>query len=57
MAGAGTDGGRGVRGLMALARVDAWFTRNGAKAVGWTVGGIGIGVALNAAVALLLAPA
>lgn len=40
----------------ALTRVDDWLTRNNAKAVGWTVGGIGIGVTLNALINLTLAP-
>lgn len=33
-----------------LRRVDGWLTHNGAKAAGWTVGGIGIGVTLNAVI-------
>ncbi|MFF0740353.1 GAP family protein [Streptomyces sp. NPDC004111] len=40
-----------------LQRINDWFTRNSAKALGWSVGGIGIGMALNAAVALLSPPA
>ncbi|WP_279491531.1 hypothetical protein [Actinomadura sp. KC216] len=36
-----------------LRRINDWFTRNSAKALGWTVGGIGIGLALNAVIALL----
>ncbi|MFI0408344.1 GAP family protein [Actinomadura sp. 3N508] len=39
-----------------LRRINDWFTRNSAKAVGWTVGGIGIGMALNAAITLLAEP-
>jgi hypothetical protein len=31
-----------------LQRLDDWFTRNRDKVLGWTIGGIGIGVALNA---------
>ncbi|WP_158079256.1 hypothetical protein [Actinomadura sp. CNU-125] len=37
-----------------LRRVDAWLTRNSAKAVGWTVGGIGVSVAVNAVINLLI---
>ncbi|MEU6919327.1 GAP family protein [Streptomyces olindensis] len=40
-----------------LQRINDWFTRNSAKALGWTVGGIGIGMALNAVIALLAQPA
>ncbi|MFI0368801.1 GAP family protein [Actinomadura sp. 1N219] len=40
-----------------LRRINDWFTRNTAKALGWTVGGIGIGTALNAVIALLAEPA
>ncbi|AXE89116.1 GAP family protein [Streptomyces sp. Go-475] len=36
-----------------LQRINDWFTRNSAKALGWTVGGIGIGMVLNAVIALL----
>ncbi|MGX1809000.1 GAP family protein [Nocardia sp. NPDC055321] len=35
-----------------LQRVNDWLTRNSAKALGWTVGGIGIGLTLNAVAAL-----
>lgn len=35
-----------------LVRINAWFTRHSDKAVGWTVGGIGIGVAVNAVINL-----
>lgn len=35
-----------------LVRINDWFTRHSDKAVGWTVGGIGIGLAINAAVNL-----
>ena len=38
-----------------LRRVSDWFASNSAKAVGWTVGGIGISVALNAVVRLRVA--
>lgn len=38
-----------------LQRISDWFTKNSAKAVGWTVGGIGISVALNAIVRLIVA--
>lgn len=37
-----------------LRRISDWFTKNSAKAVGWTVGGIGISVALNAIVRLIV---
>ncbi|MFF3767449.1 GAP family protein [Streptomyces sp. NPDC001922] len=37
-----------------LRRVNDWLTRNSARALGWTVGGIGIGVTLNAVVSLLV---
>ncbi|MEU0104810.1 GAP family protein [Streptomyces sp. NPDC006251] len=40
-----------------LQRINDWFTRNSAKALGWTVGGIGIGMVLNAVIALLAEPA
>ncbi|TMR07449.1 GAP family protein [Actinomadura soli] len=40
-----------------LRRINDWFTRNSAKALGWTVGGIGIGMALNAVIALITEPA
>ncbi|WP_086562496.1 GAP family protein [Streptomyces africanus] len=40
-----------------LQRINDWFTRNSAKALGWTVGGIGIGMVLNAVIALLADPA
>jgi hypothetical protein len=40
-----------------LQRINDWFTRNSAKALGWTVGGIGIGMVLNAMIALLAEPA
>ncbi|TDD40515.1 GAP family protein [Actinomadura sp. KC06] len=40
-----------------LRRINDWFTRNTAKALGWTVGGIGIGLVLNAVVELLAGPA
>lgn len=36
-----------------LRRISDWFTRNSAKAVGWTVGGIGVSVAVNAIVRLI----
>lgn len=39
-----------------LQRINDWFTRNSAKALGWTVGGIGMGMALNAVIALLAQP-
>ncbi|WUI04250.1 GAP family protein [Spirillospora sp. NBC_00431] len=39
-----------------LQRMNDWLTRNSAKALGWTVGGIGIGLALNAIVALATDP-
>lgn len=35
-----------------LRRMNDWLTRNSAKVLGWTVGGIGIGMTLNALVAL-----
>lgn len=35
-----------------LVKVNGWFTRNSARAVGWTVGGIGIGLGVNALVNL-----
>lgn len=35
-----------------LVKVNAWFTRHSDKAVGWTVGGIGIGVTVNAIIML-----
>ncbi|MEV6279461.1 GAP family protein [Nocardia sp. NPDC051832] len=35
-----------------LRRINEWLSRNSAKALGWTVGGIGIGIVLNAAIAL-----
>lgn len=35
-----------------LTRINSWFERNNAKAVGWTVGGIGIGVGVNAIINL-----
>lgn len=35
-----------------LVRINDWFTRHSDKAVGWTVGGIGIGVAVNAVINL-----
>ncbi|MEU8897273.1 GAP family protein [Nocardia sp. NPDC048505] len=40
-----------------LQRINEWLSRNSAKALGWTVGGIGIGVMLNAAIALAFDPA
>lgn len=40
-----------------LQRINDWFTRNSAKALGWTVGGIGIGMVLNAVIAVLAEPA
>ncbi|GAP48862.1 GAP family protein [Streptomyces azureus] len=40
-----------------LQRINDWFTRNSAKALGWTIGGIGIGMTLNALIALLFEPA
>ncbi|WP_286013583.1 MULTISPECIES: GAP family protein [Nocardia] len=39
-----------------LQRMNRWLIRNSAKAIGWTVGGIGIGLALNAAVVLVVQP-
>ncbi|MEU6181406.1 GAP family protein [Streptomyces coeruleorubidus] len=39
-----------------LQRINDWFTRNSAKALGWTVGGIGIGMVLNVVIALLAGP-
>lgn len=39
-----------------LQRINDWFARNNAKALGWTVGGLGIGMAINAVVALLAEP-
>ncbi|NDL58565.1 GAP family protein [Phytoactinopolyspora mesophila] len=38
-----------------LTKINAWFTRHNAKAVGWTVGGIGIGLSVNAIINLLVA--
>lgn len=35
-----------------LVKINDWFGRHSDKAVGWTVGGIGIGLAINAAVNL-----
>lgn len=35
-----------------LNRINGWLERNNAKAVGWTVGGIGIGVGVNAIINL-----
>ncbi|WP_039822237.1 GAP family protein [Nocardia testacea] len=40
-----------------LQRINDWFTRNSAKALGWTVGGLGIGITLNAATVLAFTPA
>lgn len=40
-----------------LQRINKWLSRNSAKALGWTVGGIGIGIVLNAAIALAFGPA
>ncbi|MGK5693259.1 GAP family protein [Streptomyces sp. URMC 128] len=40
-----------------LQGINDWFTRNSAKALGWTVGGIGIGMVLNAVIAVLAEPA
>ncbi|WP_330232323.1 GAP family protein [Nocardia sp. NBC_00508] len=37
-----------------LRRVNDWLTRNSAKTLGWTVGGIGIGISLNAVAVLIL---
>lgn len=37
-----------------LTRINDWFSRSSGKAVGWTVGGIGIGVLVNAAVNLYI---
>ncbi|WP_331766275.1 GAP family protein [Embleya sp. NBC_00896] len=37
-----------------LCRINDWVTRNSARALGWTVGGIGIGMVLNAIVSLLV---
>lgn len=37
-----------------LTRINRWFERNNAKAVGWTVGGIGIGVGVNAIINLVV---
>ncbi|MFC6884459.1 MULTISPECIES: GAP family protein [Actinomadura] len=37
-----------------LRRINDWLTRNTPRALGWTVGGIGISVTLNAAAGLLL---
>ncbi|MFI0481501.1 GAP family protein [Actinomadura sp. 9N215] len=39
-----------------LRRINDWLTRNSAKALGWTVGGVGIGLTLNAIVALATDP-
>lgn len=36
-----------------LQRISDWFSKNSAKAIGWTVGGIGIGLAINATVRLI----
>lgn len=36
-----------------LQRISNWFTRNSAKAIGWTVSAIGIGIAVNAIVKLI----
>ncbi len=38
-----------------LQRLDVWLTKNTAKLLGWTVGGLGIGLAANAAVNLAIA--
>ncbi|MFI6642445.1 GAP family protein [Streptomyces sp. NPDC050504] len=40
-----------------LQRINDWFTRNSAKTLGWTVGGLGIGMTLNAVITLLAPPA
>lgn len=37
-----------------LQRISDWFARNSAKAIGWTVGGIGVSVALNAGIRLIV---
>ncbi|MER5324941.1 GAP family protein [Streptosporangium roseum] len=37
-----------------LQQVNDWLTRNAARVMGWTVGGLGIAVALNAVASLLL---
>lgn len=36
-----------------LQRLNNWLTKNNAKLLGWTVGGLGIGVTVNAAAVLL----
>ncbi|WP_280233446.1 GAP family protein [Nocardia cyriacigeorgica] len=38
-----------------LQRLNAWLTKNSAKLLGWTVGGLGIALAVNAVVNLLVA--
>lgn len=37
-----------------LVAINGWFTRNSAKAVGWTLGGIGIGLGVNAIIRFLV---
>lgn len=36
-----------------LQRLNRWLTKNSAKVLGWTIGGIGIGMVLNATASLL----
>ncbi|NUW33818.1 GAP family protein [Nonomuraea sp. SMC257] len=38
-----------------LRRLNTWLTRNSAKLLGWTIGGLGIGLATNAVVNLMIA--
>ncbi|MGW3352944.1 GAP family protein [Nonomuraea rubra] len=38
-----------------LERLNAWLTRNSAKLLGWTVGGLGISLTANAIINLLIA--
>jgi len=37
-----------------LQRLNAWLTNNSAKLLGWTIGGLGIGLVVNALVNLLI---
>ncbi|MEV4217129.1 GAP family protein [Nonomuraea sp. NPDC049725] len=39
-----------------LQKINDWLTRNTARVLGWTVGGIGIAITLNAVARLLLEP-
>lgn len=40
--------------IPALTRINSWFSRLSGKAVGWTIGGIGIGILINAVINMVI---